>query len=360
MEKIECKECGKKFYRITNTHLWMKHQMTSDEYKIKYPLSPMDSEGLADKRVEHLKGKTYEEVYGEDKAKELKEKRKTTNDIRKDENGKYKNRDEYVDMLIKSNKLHLGNSDYKGRAFLYYGEECNRCGITEKLCVHHIDGNRENNDLKNLRVLCRKCHNRLHRNIANPNKFGGIELVEKGAIYMLKGLEKEFGLDLTDENFKNTPKRIARAYYELFEGINASDELKQIAETSFPSEYGGMIIAKDIKCFSMCPHHFLPVEYIVNVGYIPNKKTVGISKLSRVVEVLSKQPIIQEMFTQNIVDILTKELKPLGVVVQVKGRHFCMVMRGVKQPDSWTLTTMLNGAFKDDKATREEFELSIR
>jgi len=187
-----------------------------------------------------------------------------------------------------------------------------------------------------------------------------IKKVEEGIKLILEGLKDEFGLDITDENFRETPQRVGRAYYELFKGINNNNELKNLLIKTFPSNYNGMVISKNINCFSMCPHHFLPVEYVVNVGYIPNKKTIGISKLSRVVELISKQPILQETFTENIIQFLTKELKPLGVIVQVKGRHFCMIMRGVKQPDSWTLTTSLNGAFKTDKATREEFELSIK
>jgi len=187
-----------------------------------------------------------------------------------------------------------------------------------------------------------------------------INLIEKGMILILKGLEKEFGLDIKNENFKGTPKRVARMYYEIFEGINAENELHNITETSFPSEYNGMIIAKNIECFSMCPHHFLPVEYIVNVGYIPDKKTVGLSKLSRVVELLAKRPELQEMFTEDISKTLERELKPLGVIVQVKGRHMCMAMRGEKQKNCWTYTSSIKGVFKTDPATKEEFALMIK
>lgn len=187
-----------------------------------------------------------------------------------------------------------------------------------------------------------------------------INLIEKGMTLILKGLEKEFGLNINNENFKGTPKRVARAYYEIFEGINSEDELHNIAETSFPSEYGGMIIAKDIECFSMCPHHFLPVEYIVNVGYIPDKKTVGLSKLSRIVELLAKRPELQEMFTEDISKTLERELKPKGIIVQVKGRHMCMAMRGVKQRNCWTLTSNITGVFKTDPTVKEEFALMIK
>jgi len=185
-------------------------------------------------------------------------------------------------------------------------------------------------------------------------------LIEQGMELILKGLHDEFGLDITNENFRDTPKRVAKAYSEIFNGINAEDELHKIAVTSFPSEYSGMIIAKDIECFSMCPHHFLPVEYIINVGYIPNEKTVGLSKLSRIVELLAKKPELQEMFTQNIADTLERELQPKGVIVQIKGRHLCMAMRGIKQRNSWTLTSSITGRFAVDPATKEEFALLIK
>jgi GTP cyclohydrolase I len=145
----------------------------------------------------------------------------------------------------------------------------------------------------------------------------------------------------------------------MFKGINADEELTNIADTDFPSEYDGMVVAKDVHVFSMCPHHFLPVEYIVNVGYIPDKKTVGISKLSRIVDLLAKQPELQEMFTVKISQILERELHPKGVIVQVRGRHFCMAMRGIKQVDSWTLTSSIKGAFRTNAACKEEFMLLV-
>jgi len=249
--------------------------------------------------------------------------------------------------------------DYRKKAYAQYGKICDRCNSVEKLIVHHKDGNRLNNDIFNLQVLCRKCHMVLHKELFKTQKrFVGQSDIEQGMVSILIGLRKAFGLDITNENFRLTPKRFARAFYEIFEGINNKKELHDIAETSFPSSYNGMIIGKDIRVFSMCPHHFLPVEYIVNVGYIPNKKTIGISKLTRVVELLSKQPELQEMFTVEIANVLMRELKPKGVIVQVKGRHFCMVMRGVKQIDSWTLTSSIKGVF-DKQKVREEFMMFI-
>jgi len=251
--------------------------------------------------------------------------------------------------------------DYKTKALQAYGKLCNRCNSDKNIMVHHKDGNKMNNDIDNLEVLCAVCHIKLHNQIGILSKqFVGESDIETGMIYILKGLNKAFGLDITNENFRLTPKRVARAYYEIFQGINAENELKNIAETDFPSDYDGMVISEGIHVFSMCPHHFLPVEYIVNVGYLPNKKTVGISKLSRVVELLAKQPELQETFTKKIVNVLERELQPNGVMVEVKGRHFCMIMRGVKQIEGWTKTSSCSGAFKKDQATRQEFTSLVR
>ncbi len=260
------------------------------------------------------------------------------------------------------NNYNIGNIvNYKLKAFAQYGKICVRCNSNKNILVHHKDGDRLNNNIENLEVLCRACHSKLHRELSELQRsFIGESNIENGVILILNGLHKAFGLDISNENFKGTPKRVARAYYEIFKGINADKELHNIAETSFPSEYDGMIIAKDIECFSMCPHHLLPVEYIVNVGYIPDKKTVGISKLSRIVELLAKQPELQEMFTKKISNLLQKELSPKGIIVQVKGRHLCMAMRGVKQRDSWTFTSSIEGVFKTDLATREEFALMLK
>ena len=328
--KVKCEECRKEFYKITNTHLWAVHRMTTSEYEAKHPTAKLEDEKLSQDRVAHLRGKTYEEIYGGDGAN-------------------------YQKLKQKENIL---ESRYREIGLAYHGEFCDRCGVSDNLIIHHIDTNRKNNVIDNLQVLCKKCHNRLHKNIP-IHKFTGIKLVEQGMQLMLKGLENEFGLDIKDPNFDGTPQRVARAYYEIFEGINCDKDLCEIANTSFPSEYEGMVVVKNIQVFSMCPHHFLPVEYQVNVGYIPDKKTVGLSKLARIVEILAKRPELQEMFTENISKILTTELSPKGVIVQVKGRHMCMVMRGVKK-DSWTLTSSVTGPFRDDDKTRAEFMSQIQ
>jgi GTP cyclohydrolase I len=183
----------------------------------------------------------------------------------------------------------------------------------------------------------------------------GFSDIKKGMSFIFQGLKKEFGLDLDNENFKDTPKRVAKSFYEIFSGINCDEEIKEILNTSFPSDYDGMIVANNIHCFSMCPHHFLPVEYIVNLAYIPEERVLGISKLSRIVELLAKQPLLQEDYTKKILSCLEEYINPQGSIVQVKGRHFCMTMRGIKQDNSWTLTSSVQGSFKENPETRKEF-----
>jgi GTP cyclohydrolase IA len=208
-------------------------------------------------------------------------------------------------------------------------------------------------------AICQVCYKKFRKKMETEfDKFTGIPEIEQAGKLILKGLQRVFNLDISDPNFKDTPKRFARAYYEIFSGINSDTEIKEILSTAFPSTYHGMVVAKDIHCWSMCPHHILPVEYNVNLGYIPSENVLGISKLSRIVELLAKQPKLQEDFTQDIVNILQKNINPDGVIVQVSGRHLCMAMRGAKQQDSVTLTSRIIGAFENE-STRQEFQMLI-
>lgn len=446
---VVCKLCGKKFKKITNTHLEKEHNTTPEQYKKKFPNSKMISNELKHIYQKHKRGKTYEQMYGNLKAKQIKnskseklkvydlEKRKCkicekifivkenssqqycsvvckfegqrkekvlsnclickkeiisyanspkifcsqecSNEHRKKVskikipcatcgkivdkklNSMTYNKNIFCSDVCKKKYNNINRKkDYRTKAYEVYGKICKRCNSTKNLVVHHIDGNRLNNDINNLCVFCKKCHKHEHDDKSQLHRqFVGEAKIEQGMISILEGLQAAFNLDIYNENFRLTPKRVARAYYEIFKGVNAKTELKNIAETSFPSEYTGMVSIADIQTFSMCPHHFLPVEYKVTVAYIPKEKTVGLSKLSRIVDLLAKQPELQEMFTQQIANILENELCPLGVAVHVQGRHMCMVMRGIKK-DSWTTTSVLTGPFKHDEKARAEFMSQIK
>jgi GTP cyclohydrolase IA len=169
-------------------------------------------------------------------------------------------------------------------------------------------------------------------------------------------LEKGLNLSLLDPNFTETPQRIARAYKEIFSGLgHTKEDIEKIFQTCFPTDYSGIVFEKNITVFSMCPHHFLPVRYEVAVGYIPNGCGVGLSKLVRVIELLAKRPALQETFTQEIVQLIEKHMHTKGAICMVRGEHYCMQMRGVKQKDVSTTTSEANGVF----LTQPELELKF-
>lgn len=160
-----------------------------------------------------------------------------------------------------------------------------------------------------------------------------------------------------DSNFIKTPRRIAKMYEELFAGLLDDDlnELEEHLTKTFPSTYHGIVAIKNIVVWGTCPHHFLPVEYVVDVGYVPDKAVLGLSKLPRVVQVLSRRPVLQEQFTDDIVIYLEKALAPSGVIVQVKGRHHCMIVRGIKTPQVYATTAALTGCFETTPSLKDEF-----
>lgn len=172
---------------------------------------------------------------------------------------------------------------------------------------------------------------------------------------------------LEDPNFKETPHRVSKMFDEF---IKSDEQIqRKVVEAlskSFPSSYEGMIILTGIEVISMCPHHLLPVNYVVDVGYIPNQQTVestlviGASKLARIVEALASKAVLQEDFTDQIVSLLFKHLNPEGVACIVSGKHSCITTRGAKQPNSNFITSRMVGAFKDNLATRDEFLFHVK
>lgn len=231
---------------------------------------------------------------------------------------------------------------------------CMRCGkylLDANDQYHYICGDNE-------LILCQKCNDKISVELKDyTNRFKVRDHFETAAKQILAGL-KEMGFNPDEANFKDTPKRFARAYQEIFEGVvNTDKKIEDILSTTFPANGDDtMVVAKDIICFSMCPHHLLPVEYHVCVGYIPNKngRVLGISKLNRLVVLLSKQPALQESFTQQIVNCLY-DIGVYGAMALVEGQHMCMRMRGAKALNSTITTTAVSGIFADDRSTKEEF-----
>jgi len=161
------------------------------------------------------------------------------------------------------------------------------------------------------------------------------------------------GEDNGREGLKGTPQRVADTLRELTEGYAAKPE--EILDVEF-NETSGMVLSKDIEFFSLCEHHLLPFHGKVHIGYIPNGKVVGVSKLSRLVEVYSKRLQLQERMTKQIADALNDRLTPRGVIVVVEAEHLCMKMRGAKS-GSTIVTSEIRGQFEDSRSRQEFFDL---
>ena len=161
------------------------------------------------------------------------------------------------------------------------------------------------------------------------------------------------GEDPERDGLKETPKRVARMYEEVFSGLEGEPDAH--LETTFDHPHDEMIVVRDISYYSMCEHHLLPFFGSATVGYIPNERIVGLSKLARVVEHLSRRPQVQERLTCQIADRIEQVLDPVGVAVILEAEHTCMTMRGVKKPGSSMVTSVTRGVFRENPSTRSEF-----
>jgi len=182
----------------------------------------------------------------------------------------------------------------------------------------------------------------------------GVELV-------LKGLSEKFGVDTTDRNLVDTPARVERMFDELLEGTrDTQQQVEDILASSFPCEYDYLVVMRGIEAFSLCPHHLLPVHYTVHVAYLPLGSVVGISKLARLVNVLSRRLVLQEQLADDISSSLMRIEGCRGAACIIEGTHYCMVMRGVKQSRARTITSSLKGVFLEDLGLKQEAFALIR
>ncbi|MFN0017959.1 MAG: GTP cyclohydrolase I FolE [Pirellulaceae bacterium] len=160
------------------------------------------------------------------------------------------------------------------------------------------------------------------------------------------------GEDPNREGLLETPARVARMYAEMFAGLKVDP--RQHLQKVFTEQYDEVVLVRDISFCSMCEHHLLPFMGQAHVAYVPNGKVVGLSKLARVVEVVSRRPQVQERMTEDIAMMLVEELGAKGVAVVIEASHSCMTMRGIKKPGSSMVTSALKGLFRSNVSSRAE------
>lgn len=160
----------------------------------------------------------------------------------------------------------------------------------------------------------------------------------------------------TDDNFTDTAKRAAKAMGELIRPIaDIHAEVDEMLARTFSARYDEMVISKHNIAFGMCPHHLLPVIYRISVAYLPGERVLGISKLSRLVHLLARRPVLQEDLTHELAQLLHERLETRGSAAYVEGLHLCMASRGIEAHEARVVTSAVRGIFRDDHATRQEF-----
>jgi len=176
------------------------------------------------------------------------------------------------------------------------------------------------------------------------------EAIQKAVLTILRAI----GESPEREGLVATPQRIADMYEELFSGLH--EDPMALLTTGFEEEkHKEMVIVKEIPFASMCEHHLIPFRGLAHVGYIPQGRIVGISKIARVVETLARRPQVQERLTSQIADLLMEGLRARGAAVVIDAEHLCMTIRGVKKPGSRVVTSATRGIFRENPSTRAEF-----
>ncbi len=167
------------------------------------------------------------------------------------------------------------------------------------------------------------------------------------------------GEDPSRDGIAETPARVARMFDELLVGYK-TDPVELLNNALFDVEYDEMVVVKDIDFYSMCEHHMLPFYGNASVGYLPEDKVIGLSKIPRLVDMFARRLQVQERMTQQIASFLEELIKPRGVAVVIEATHLCAAMRGVKKQRTSMVTSAMLGAFRTNPSTRAEFMMHIR
>lgn len=179
--------------------------------------------------------------------------------------------------------------------------------------------------------------------------------IQQAVVMLLEAI----GEDPTREGLTDTPARVARMYEEIFSGLHTNPA--SVLSARFHVDHDELVFVKDIGFYSMCEHHLLPFFGKAHVAYLPSNGVVtGLSKLARLVEAVAKRPQVQERMTNEIADVLHRELQTQGVMVIVEAEHLCMNMRGVRKPGSQTVTMATRGKYSDDSRLSDQVFRMLR
>jgi GTP cyclohydrolase I len=161
------------------------------------------------------------------------------------------------------------------------------------------------------------------------------------------------GEDPSREGLLETPRRIAQMYADLFSGLH--EDPRAVLATGFEESHKEMVVLKNIPFYSLCEHHFLPFHGQAHVGYVPEGRIVGVSKIARAIDILARRPQMQERLTSQIADAIMDGLQPDGAAVVIEAEHLCLSMRGAQKPGTVMVTSAIRGGFRRRGVTRSEF-----
>jgi GTP cyclohydrolase I len=190
------------------------------------------------------------------------------------------------------------------------------------------------------------------RNSTVPNRRSSAAVDQPRIEAAVREILLAIGEDPDREGLVETPARVARMYAEVFAGLH-KDPREHLRKT-FTQKYDEVVLVRDIQFASFCEHHLLPFTGKAHVAYLPSGKIVGLSKIPRVVEVLARRPQVQERMTEDLADLLMRELDPRGVAVILEATHSCMTLRGVRNVGSLCTTSAMRGSFRENALTRSE------
>ena len=184
----------------------------------------------------------------------------------------------------------------------------------------------------------------------SPESNVDASAIEAATLTLLRAI----GENPERDGLKNTPRRVARMYPELLAGYHTNSQ-ELVNDAIFDVSYDEMVIVRDIEFYSLCEHHLLPFIGRAHVAYLPSGKVIGLSKIPRIVDMYARRLQVQERMTRQIADFISDVLQPHGVAVVVEALHLCTMMRGVRKHDARMTTSAMQGGFRTNSATRQEF-----